>query len=194
MEYCTRAFPKASPPQRASSLAPKGNPFCTNGQFTRKPVFANVAHEFQKATQPGGDRSAANEPALNAKFETEHRRGGRRRRNEPSHQETLECCRFSRDHLSLGRSPVGGRCGSQRCLSGSRRSPSGTFRFRTAPAVAASRHRAAGHLHHGYDEPASQAKALDAGAVAYLTKPFPRQTFLSAITRAIHPGTVEERK
>ena len=45
-----------------------------------------------------------------------------------------------------------------------------------------------------YDELASQAKAMDAGAVAYLTKPFPRQTFLSAIARAIHPGTVEERK
>jgi FixJ family two-component response regulator len=36
-----------------------------------------------------------------------------------------------------------------------------------------------------YEDPASMAQAADSGAVAYFTKPFPGQTLLSAISRAI---------
>jgi len=36
-----------------------------------------------------------------------------------------------------------------------------------------------------YDDPASQAEAQDAGAIAYLTKPFPGRSLLAAITEAL---------
>ena len=43
-----------------------------------------------------------------------------------------------------------------------------------------------------YDDPASRAQAEDAGAIAYFTKPFPRQIFLAAIDRAAGAAAVEE--
>ena len=45
-----------------------------------------------------------------------------------------------------------------------------------------------------YDDPESRAQAQEAGATAYFTKPFPRQSFLTAIDRAIHPSSREENK
>ncbi len=45
-----------------------------------------------------------------------------------------------------------------------------------------------------YDDPAAQAEAKIEGAIAYFTKPFPGQTLLSAVTRAIHSRAVEDSK
>lgn len=44
-----------------------------------------------------------------------------------------------------------------------------------------------------YDDPASELLAQAAGAIAYLTKPFPRKAFLGAITQALssQPGQRE---
>lgn len=39
-----------------------------------------------------------------------------------------------------------------------------------------------------YDDPALRAQAIDAGAVAYFTKPFAAKSLVAAITNAIHPG------
>jgi FixJ family two-component response regulator len=45
-----------------------------------------------------------------------------------------------------------------------------------------------------YDDPASRAQAQEADATAYFTKPFPGQSFLTAIDQAIHPSSGEEKK
>ena len=45
-----------------------------------------------------------------------------------------------------------------------------------------------------YDDPASLAQAVDLGAFAYLTKPFPGKSLIAAVTRAIHSeGDTESR-
>ena len=38
-----------------------------------------------------------------------------------------------------------------------------------------------------YDEPESQAEAIEAGAIAYFIKPFSGKTLVTAITRALEP-------
>jgi FixJ family two-component response regulator len=42
-----------------------------------------------------------------------------------------------------------------------------------------------------FDDPASRTRAENAGAIAYLTKPFPGQKLLAAIKRAIEGGVQE---
>jgi FixJ family two-component response regulator len=39
-----------------------------------------------------------------------------------------------------------------------------------------------------YDDPDSQAQAKDAGAIAFFTKPFPGQSLVGAITKALAAG------
>ena len=45
-----------------------------------------------------------------------------------------------------------------------------------------------------YDDAGSRAEAEEAGALAYFTKPFPRQIFLAAIDRALDRGILEGNK
>jgi len=41
-----------------------------------------------------------------------------------------------------------------------------------------------------YDDPESQAEAREAGAIAYVVKPFAGKTLLTAITRALEPKMI----
>ena len=45
-----------------------------------------------------------------------------------------------------------------------------------------------------YDDPAAQTEAKVEGAIAYFTKPFPGQSLLSSVTRAVELGKVEDSK